>query len=41
MEFFFVMEFAPENLDEMLHRLKQGDVSGQMISQNAAKDIIF
>lgn len=27
MEFFFVMEFAPENLDEMLLRLKQADIS--------------
>lgn len=39
-EFFFIMEYAPENLDEMLHRLKE-QIPDKRLSDSAAKDIIF
>lgn len=39
-EFFFVMEFAAETLDEMLLRLKEAEI-GEQVSSNAAKDMIF
>lgn len=39
MEFFFIMEFAPENLDETLHRLKE-TYPDKKLPVAAAKDII-
>jgi serine/threonine protein kinase len=39
-EFFFIMEYAPENLDEALQRMKEPSPD-KRLSPQAAKDLVF